>query len=130
MMVDIMDMAQKSLGHHQNSALILMHRSILILHTMWRVLTQLDLLVRFLSQENVNFILGDTLSNMRIQPEKYLTDEEKRTFAAVYAPAPGFKKDHITVRPPPKQPEPICYSLSAKDMARKKAQEGYCSKSL
>uniref|UniRef100_A0A914CDR7 Zasp-like motif domain-containing protein n=1 Tax=Acrobeloides nanus TaxID=290746 RepID=A0A914CDR7_9BILA len=79
--------------------------------------------------ESVNPIrlVGDTLSNMRIQPEKYLTDEEKRTFAAVYAPAPGFKKDHITVRPPPKQPEPICYSLSAKDMARKKAQEGYTS---
>uniref|UniRef100_A0A914PQR5 Zasp-like motif domain-containing protein n=1 Tax=Panagrolaimus davidi TaxID=227884 RepID=A0A914PQR5_9BILA len=66
--------------------------------------------------ESVNPVrlIGDTISNQKIRGEKYLTDEEKRTFSTPFAPPPGFKRDHITVHPAPKPPEPICYSLSAK----------------
>ncbi|KAE9553519.1 hypothetical protein FO519_003268 [Halicephalobus sp. NKZ332] len=68
------------------------------------------------SVEGVNPVrlVGDTLSNQKVPRETYLTDEEKRTFSTAYAPPPGFKRDHITVYPEPKAPEPICYSLSAK----------------
>uniref|UniRef100_A0A7E4VA61 ZM domain-containing protein n=1 Tax=Panagrellus redivivus TaxID=6233 RepID=A0A7E4VA61_PANRE len=59
-------------------------------------------------------LIGDTLSNQKVPHEKYLTEEEKRTFATSFAPPPGFKRDHVTVRVPPKPHEPICYSLSAK----------------
>lgn len=66
--------------------------------------------------ESVNPVrlIGDTLSNQKISKDKYLTDEEKRTFSTSFAPPPGFKRDHVTVHAAPKPPEPICYSLSAK----------------
>uniref|UniRef100_A0AC34Q2M9 Zasp-like motif domain-containing protein n=1 Tax=Panagrolaimus sp. JU765 TaxID=591449 RepID=A0AC34Q2M9_9BILA len=66
--------------------------------------------------ESVNPIrlIGDTLSNQKIGKEKPLTEVQKHTFSTSFVPPPGFKRDHITVHPAPKPPEPICYSLSAK----------------
>lgn len=59
-------------------------------------------------------LVGDTLSNQKINYDRPLTEEEKRTFAAVFAPPTGFKPEHRTVRQPPKEPGPICLSVSAK----------------
>ncbi|KAH7729467.1 Protein PQN-22 c [Aphelenchoides avenae] len=59
-------------------------------------------------------LVGDTLSNQHISYDRPLTEEEKRTYAAVFAPPTGFKPEHRTVRPEPKEPGPICFSVSAK----------------
>lgn len=66
--------------------------------------------------ESVNPVrlIGDTLSNQKINKEKPLTEDEKHSFSTSFVPPPGFKRDHVTVHQAPKPSEPICYSLSAK----------------
>lgn len=43
-------------------------------------------------------LVGDTLSNQKLTYEQPLTDEEKRTFGTCFAPAPGLKPEHKTVK--------------------------------
>lgn len=45
-----------------------------------------------------NRLIGDTLSNQKVINELPLTEEDKRTFCTAFAPPPGFKAEHKTVK--------------------------------
>ncbi|KJH48879.1 hypothetical protein DICVIV_05005 [Dictyocaulus viviparus] len=60
---------------------------------------------------DANLLVGDTISNQKIRHEvRHINQNE---FGTSFAPPPGFKRDHITLRRSPQPPEPITFSLSA-----------------
>uniref|UniRef100_A0A0K0D030 ZM domain-containing protein n=1 Tax=Angiostrongylus cantonensis TaxID=6313 RepID=A0A0K0D030_ANGCA len=60
---------------------------------------------------DANLLVGDTISNQKISHEvRHINQNE---FGTSFAPPPGFKRDHITVRRSPPPPEPVTFSISA-----------------
>ncbi|TMS39168.1 hypothetical protein L596_005737 [Steinernema carpocapsae] len=66
--------------------------------------------------EGVNPIrlVGDTISNQKCRYEKLVTAEDKANFGTSFAPPEGHRPEHRAYPSPPKQQEPVCFSLSAK----------------
>ncbi|KAJ1362326.1 ZM protein [Parelaphostrongylus tenuis] len=60
---------------------------------------------------DANLLVGDTISNQKVSHEVRHIDQSE--FGTSFAPPPGFKRDHITVRRSPPPPEPVTFSISA-----------------